>query len=271
MFHPFATLVISKRALKSPNSYTVACESLETPCRICENVNNFNKIREIIQNACYFLFSTVLSKIFYIKYVYKTKNSWNYSNNPLQKIGNPWFLILCEVTWMIHDCSFVLCWLFMSPLFVLNSWTEHCSSDKSSTFCRFCSFPAFLHIWTLSSSDCMILRSIFSHWGQLRDSNTTIKKGSNIHWCSRRKHDALRAGCWKLLNRMKISNFFLLLKYIFFSIYYCPSEATEDTCMFPGRQIKYNLPWSSNSKSFHPPALNASCFLLEHQWMFEPF
>ncbi len=50
--------------------YTVACESLGTPCRICENVNNFNKIREIIQNACYFLFSTVLSKIFYIKYVY---------------------------------------------------------------------------------------------------------------------------------------------------------------------------------------------------------
>ncbi len=99
---------------------------------------------------------------------------------------------------MIHDCSFVLCWLFMSPLFVLNSWTEHCSSDKSSTFCRFCSFPAFLHIWTLSSSDCMILRSIFSHWGQLRDSNTTIKKGSNIHWCSRRTHDALRAGGWKL-------------------------------------------------------------------------
>ncbi len=50
--------------------YTVACESLGTPCRICENVNSFNKIREIIQNACYFLFSTVLSKIFYIKYVY---------------------------------------------------------------------------------------------------------------------------------------------------------------------------------------------------------
>ncbi len=50
--------------------YTVACESLGTPCRICENVNNFNKIREIIQNACYFLFSTVLSKTFYIKYVY---------------------------------------------------------------------------------------------------------------------------------------------------------------------------------------------------------
>ncbi len=121
---------------------------------------------------------------------------------------------------MIHDCSFVLCWLFMSPLFVLNSWTEHCSSDKSSTFCRFCSFPAFLHIWTLSSSDCMILRSIFSHWGQLRDSNITIKKGSNIHWCSRRTHDALRAGGWKLLNRMKISNFFLLLNKSYF-VFFC--------------------------------------------------
>ncbi len=161
-------------------------------------------------------------------------------------------------------CSWVPC-LF---------WTVKlsCSSEKSSMSCRFFSFPAFLHIWTLSSSDCMILRSIFSHWGQLRDSNTTIKKGSNIHWCSRRTHDALRAGGWKLLNRMKMSKCFLFCWKIFFSpILYCLSEATEDTCMFPGRQMKYNLPWSSNSKSFHPPALNVSCFLLEHQWMFEPF
>ncbi len=55
------------KRLKTP---AVACKSLGTPCRICENVNSFNKIREILQNACYFLFSTVLSKIFYIKYVY---------------------------------------------------------------------------------------------------------------------------------------------------------------------------------------------------------
>jgi len=34
----------------------------------------------------------------------------------------------------------------------------------------------------------------------------------------------------------------------------------ENACMFPGRQIKYNLPWSSNSKCFHPPSINASCF-----------
>ncbi len=59
-----------KRLFFFCTTHTVACKSLGTPCRICENVNNFNKIREIIQNACYFLFSTVLSKIFYIKYVY---------------------------------------------------------------------------------------------------------------------------------------------------------------------------------------------------------
>ena len=78
-------------------------------------------------------------------------------------------------------------------------------------------FHHLLHIWTLYNSDWMILRSIFSHGGQLRDSNTTIKKGSNIHWCSRRKHDALRVGGWKLLNRMKRSKFFLFrLNIIFF-------------------------------------------------------
>ncbi len=35
-------------------------------------MSNFNKIIEIIQNACYFLFNTVLSKIFDIKDLYIT-------------------------------------------------------------------------------------------------------------------------------------------------------------------------------------------------------
>ncbi len=39
-------------------------------------------------------------------------------------------------------------------------------------------FSAFLCIWTLSNNYCMILRSIFSHRGQPRD--------SNAHWCSRK-------------------------------------------------------------------------------------
>ncbi len=76
-------------------------------------------------------------------------------------------------------------------------------------------FQHLLHIWTLSNNDCIILRSIFSHWGQLRDSYYT--KGSNRHWCSRRYNNALRAGGWKLLNKMKMYTFFLFYLNIFFS------------------------------------------------------
>jgi len=49
-----------------------------------------------------------------------------------------------------------------------------------------------LCIWTLSSSDSVKLWISKSYRGQLKDSNTNNIKGSNIHWCSRRKHDALR-------------------------------------------------------------------------------
>ncbi len=58
--------------------------------------------------------------------------------------------------------------------------------------------------------------------------------------------------------------------YIFFHLL-LPFGSNRRYLHVSGRQIKYNLPWSSNSKSFYPPALNASCVLLEHQWMFEPF
>ncbi len=88
-------------------------------------------------------------------------------------------------------CSWVPCLFWTVKLSTVLQKNPPCPADSSV-------FQHLLHIWTLSSSDCMILRSIFSHWGQLKDSNTTIKKGSNIHWCSRRKHDALRAGGWKL-------------------------------------------------------------------------
>ncbi len=37
------------------------------------------------------------------------------------------------------------------------------------------------------------------------------------------------------------------------------------------QQNKKNLDINVLFKSFHPPSLNASCFLLEHQLMFEPF
>ncbi len=140
-----------------------------------------------------------------------------------------------------------------------------------STFCRFCSFPAFLHIWTLSSSDCMILRSIFSHWGQLMDSNTTIKKGSNIHWCSRRTHDALRAGCWKLLNRMKISNFFFCWNIYFFPFSTALRKQQKILACFPEDKLSTIYLDLQIQKVFTPRLLMHRVFLLEHQWMFEPF
>ncbi len=117
---------------------------------------------------------------------------------------------------MIHDCflfcdgcSWVPCLFWTVKLSSVLQKNPPCSAESSV-------FQHLLHIWTLSSSDCMILRSIFSHWGQLRDSNTTIKKGSNIQWCSRRKHDALRAGGWKRLTWMKMSTFFLFCRNIYF-------------------------------------------------------
>ncbi len=49
------TIDLIKNVLLQYHPYTVACGSLGTPCRICENVNNFNKIREIIQNVIFYL------------------------------------------------------------------------------------------------------------------------------------------------------------------------------------------------------------------------
>ncbi len=49
IFHDFITI------LCHVSFTTVACKSLGTPCRICENVNSFNKIREIIKKCMLFL------------------------------------------------------------------------------------------------------------------------------------------------------------------------------------------------------------------------
>ncbi len=134
--------------------------------------------------------------------------------------------------------------------------------------CRFFSFPAFLHIWTLSSSDCMILRSILSHWGQLRHSNTTIKRVSNIHWCSRRKYDALRAGGWKLLNRMMSKFSYFVEIYIFFPFSTALRKQQKIlSCFRKTNYVQFTLIFKF--KKFSPPALNASCFLQEKKvWTF---
>ncbi len=119
-----------------------------------------------------------------------------------------WFLILCVdlrlffvcFVMVVHEslvCSEQLNWalFFRKILHVLQIL------QFSSILCIFEPFPAVT----------MILRAIFSHWGQLRDSNTTIKKGSNIHWCSRRKHDTLRAGGWKLFEFVDQGKLYLIV------------------------------------------------------------
>ncbi len=116
---------------------------------------------------------------------------------PFKSLGTLWFLILCVVTWMIQDffcfvmvvhdslvCSEQLNWtlFFRKILHVLRS------TQLSSIFTYLNPFQQWLcdfeiHLFTLKIIERIKL---------LR--NSTIKKGSNIHWCSRRKHDALRAG-----------------------------------------------------------------------------
>ncbi len=181
---------------------------------------------------------------------------WGYLDDPRL------FFFVC--LFFCDGCPWVPCLFWTVKLSTVLQKNPPCPADSAV-------FQHLLHIWTLSSSDCMILRSIFSHWGQLRDSNTTIKKGSNIHWCSRRKHDALRAGCWKLLNRMKIFNFFLLLKYNFFPFITALRKQQKILACFPEDKLSTIYLDLQIQKVFSLPALNASCFLLEHQWMFEPF
>ncbi len=52
------------------------------PLKNVQNVNNWNKIRGIKKIACFFLFSTVLNKLFHITdvYIYSTRqnNNWIY-------------------------------------------------------------------------------------------------------------------------------------------------------------------------------------------------
>ncbi len=119
-------------------------------------------------------------------------------------------------------------------------------------------FQHLLHIWTLSNNDCMILRSIFSHWGQLRDSYTTITKGENIYWwCSRRQHNALRAGGVN-----------------FWTGWWCANTGLQKLhkyLRFPEDKISTIYPDHAIQNVYTPPALNASCCLLEHQYMFSPF
>ncbi len=100
--------------------------------------------------ACYFLFSTVLNKLFHITdvYIYSTRqnNNWINKNDPVQKFTYHWILIPCVISWMIHA------WLFLYFVIVVHEYLvgpeqfNCCSSEKSSSSCTFFGFPASLHL-----------------------------------------------------------------------------------------------------------------------------
>ncbi len=132
--------------------------------------------------------------------------------------------------------------------------------EQSSSSCTFFGFPASsaylipfqkwlydfeIHIFTPRTTEGLI-HNYYKRWKHL----LMLKKATQ---CIKSQ------GC-KLLNRMMMCKFLFCLTIIFFHL-----------VLDFRRQNKYNLPWSSNLKSLHPPSLNALCGLLEHQYMFSPF
>ncbi len=59
--------------------------------------------------------------------------------------------------------------------------------------------------------------------------------------------------------------------YIFFHLLLPFRKQQKILACFPEDKLSTIYLDLQIQKVFHPPALNASCVLLEHQWMFEPF
>ncbi len=96
-----------------------------------------------------FLFSNVLKKLFHITDVciYSTRqnNNWIYENYPIQKFTHPWILILCVISWMIHDCFYIL-------------WVVHESlvgPEQLNCLLFFRRIPQLRHILWFSSIFCI--------------------------------------------------------------------------------------------------------------------
>ncbi len=102
----------------------------------------------------------------------------------------------------------------------------------------------------------MIFRSIFFI-------HNYIKKFKHSLMLQKEKLCIKRQG-WKPLNRMKMCTFFIFC--LFFHLI-LPLKSYR-RYLFPRTQNKFNLPWSSHSKSVQLQALNASWFFLKHQCTF---
>ncbi len=142
------------------------------------------------------------------------------------------------------SCSWVTCW-------------SCCSSEKSSSSCTFFGFPASsaylnpfqqwlydfeIHLFTLRTIEGLI-HNYYKRW--------------NMYWCSRRQHNALRAGGVN-----------------FWTGWWCANTGLQKLhkyLRFPEDKISTIYPDHAIQNVYTPPALNASCCLLEHQYMFSPF
>ncbi len=96
---------------------------------------------------------------------------------------------------MNHSCVFLFSEVVHESLVCPEQLNVLLLFGKILQLPKFFGFPKCLCIWTLSDNDCMILRSIFSHRGQQRDTFATITEVSNTHWCSRRKN--MHHNSWK--------------------------------------------------------------------------
>ncbi len=99
--HPIRSVRMCKAKY---HKYIVVLIRLHTPCNMC--------IREIMKIACYFSFDTVLNKLFHLTdvhiYCIRQNNNLIYKNDPIQKFTYPWILILSVISWMIHNCFYIL-------------------------------------------------------------------------------------------------------------------------------------------------------------------
>ncbi len=125
-----------------------------------------------MQNACYCLFSTDLNKIFHMKDVYmqstRENNSWIYKNDPVQKFTYTWFLILCCYLNDSELCFFCLVIVVHESLVCPEQLKCLLFFRKIIQVPQILWFSSRFVYWALSNNDCMILRSIFSHRGQVQ-------------------------------------------------------------------------------------------------------
>ncbi len=108
-------------------------------------------------------------------------------------------------------------------------------------FCVFDLFPPMT----------MILRYIFSHWGQRRDRYATITEGSNSHRCPRRKNHTLRARGENFWTEWRCTFFLVCLNIIFLFSNALQRIQKIVTC-FPEDKISKMYPDHQIQKVFTP-------------------